>query len=287
MEKIDHPFVFQCDSEIVNDIYKNENNYLIDETAYEDEDKYCCIYFSSNDIYFPNREDVFKKRITENNAFEWYGTRVKKASKHIFLRDIKKQWYLSGINKEINTIEKLTQFLKKETEGYRVITLGSSAGGYASVLLGSFLNAEYMLSFNGQFFLNDLLTTSTEKINPIVFREQHNSAINRFYSIKEFINAPQNIYYFHSSRSQWDITQYNHIKSIKIRTVSFRTGHHGIPFLKSNLKYVINLPLSKLNDLAVKSHYPFLFSIKIEGVLKTFISFSKQILLFFKKRFML
>lgn len=76
--------VFQVDSPIVKETYSTNDNYLIE---YDDtiENKDCCaIYFSSNDVYFPNTEEVFLKRIKERNAYEWYGTRIKKAYKHIF-----------------------------------------------------------------------------------------------------------------------------------------------------------------------------------------------------------
>lgn len=120
-------YVFQTDSEIVRQVYEKQDNYLIeyDEAGPKD---WCAIYFCSNDIYYPNTEEIFRKRIIEKNFFEWYHSRIKKASKHIFVRDIFKQWYLAGINARIDTPEKLTAFLRNETEGFHVVTIGSSAG---------------------------------------------------------------------------------------------------------------------------------------------------------------
>ena len=119
-------YVFQTDSEIVNKVYQKQNNYLIEFDEKGDKE-WCAVYFCSNDIYYPNTEEIFRKRIIEKNFFEWYHSRITKASKHIFIRDIFKQWYLAGINQNINTPEKLIEFLKKETEGYKVVTIGSSA----------------------------------------------------------------------------------------------------------------------------------------------------------------
>ena len=275
MEKINT--VFQTDSEIIAETYRTNSNYLIEYSQVENsKDKYCVLYFSSNDLYFPNTKDTFQNQLLDKNKFEWYGTRVENGSKHIFLRDIKKQWYLTGVNQEYNSIEKLSQFLKKETEGYKVITLGSSAGGYAAVLLGSLLNAELIYTFNGQFQISDLLQTSVEAINPIIFREQLNPAINQYFSLRSFIKKPNCIFYFYSDRSKWDINQFEHIADLGVQTISFRTSHHGIPFFKSNLKYVLNKPKESIRNLVYNVQYPLLFSFKIEGMIKSFYSLFKQ-----------
>ena len=82
----------------------------------------------------------------------------------------------------MNTIPLLLEWLKKETRGYEVYTVGSSAGGYAAVLFGYSLNAERIISFNGQFILYDLLSTSTPEINPILFQD-HSLSEKRNYLI--------------------------------------------------------------------------------------------------------
>lgn len=98
MEEINKTcYVFQVDSDIVQQVYNEKDNFLI-EYDNQGEKKWCAIYFSSNDIYFPNTEEIFRKRIIEKNFFEWYHSRINRAYKHIFVRDIFKQWYLMGIN---------------------------------------------------------------------------------------------------------------------------------------------------------------------------------------------
>lgn len=157
MEEINKTcYVFQVDSDIVQQVYNEQNNFLI-EYDNQGNKNWCAIYFCSNDIYYPNTEEIFRKRIVEKNFFEWYHSRINMASKHIFVRDVFKQWYLMGINAKINTPEKLTEFLRKETEGYNIVTIGSSAGGYAAILHGSLLSAKYILAFNPQFEIKSLL----------------------------------------------------------------------------------------------------------------------------------
>ena len=268
MEKVD--FVFQTDSEIIAEAYTQNPNYLIEFSAEtEPDDQYCILYFSSNDIYYPNNVETFRAQILNKNKFEWYQTRIKKGKKHIFLRDIKKQWYLTGINHEINTIEKLAEFLRKETGGYKIIALGSSAGGFAAVLLGSMLNAETLYTFNGQFMLNDLILRSSEMIDPIIFREQENPEINTYYSLKAHIRKPERIYYFYSNSSKLDVPNFEHIKDLDINFIPFRTSHHGIPFLKTNLNRLLNFPIGEIQGFVGKVNHPLFFSLKIDGLFKT------------------
>lgn len=160
---------FNTDAPCVKQAWEDEPNMLIQDFASpKPQQSYCAIYFSSNDIYFPNTEDVFRKRIVEKNTFEWYGTRIAKATKHIFVRDVFKQWYIRGINAQCNNIEALAALLKEEAKGMKVVTVGSSAGGYAAIVLGSLLQAEYVLAFNAQLDINLIAPR-----NPFVARYQN------------------------------------------------------------------------------------------------------------------
>lgn len=268
--EVNKPFVFQTDSEIVRNTYNHLPNFLIEENEefvkLSNVTKYCAIYFSSNNIYYPNDGDTFRKEIIEKNRFEWYGCRVEKAIKHIFIRDVQKQWYLEGINNEINSIEKLYKFLLKETDGYKTVFVGSSSGGYAAVLFGSMLYASEVFSFNGQFLLEDLILTSSENIDPIIFRQRYNEAINRYFSLRKWIKDEVDIFYFTSCKSEWDNRQYEHIKDLGVNTIFFDTSHHGIPFLKSALPHVINLERVNLLSFKNKRFHPILFTMKFVGI---------------------
>lgn len=277
-------YVFQIDSEIVNDIYNTRNNYLISYNEDCLDKNTCAIYFSSNDIYFPNSEEVFNKKIVEKDFFEWYGTRVKNVYKHILLRDVHKQWYLTGINEKINSPENLLEFLIQQTEGCSVTTLGSSAGGYAAVLYGSLLNAKKAIVFNAQFEIQTLLDSSSKDTDPLIFRFQ-NLPVSKYYDIKPFISKELEVYYFMSLGSEWDFEQYTHIKDVdSINVLKFKTKHHGIPFLKSALDKVVNLEGEKLKKYTRLNNYPILFTIRMVGLLKTFNGAKKQLLAKYKKK---
>lgn len=258
--------VFQVDHPLVKQAYRGDNHKIVfDDTRPKE---ICALYFSSNNIYFPNDESVFRKRILEADAYEWYRTRVRAAHKHVFLRDVFKQWYLTGLNDRVSTPEKLLEFLRAETEGYRVVALGSSAGGYAAVLYGSLLGAERILSFNGQMELDSLLASSVPEINPVLF-DLKETALRKYYDLRGFIRDPSAVYYFHSMHSKWDRDQAAHVADLGLNAIGFRTGHHGIPFLKSSLDDVLQLDATRLRKLAGSSHRPLLFSVKTTGLGRT------------------
>jgi hypothetical protein len=269
MEKIKEN-VFQVDSAIVQEA-RTLDNYLIivDEKNSAEETQICAVYFASNYIYYPNTADSFQKAILNKNRFEWWNLKHPKATKHIFIRDIYKQWYLHGINNKINSLEKLADFLEKEIRGYTSYFIGSSAGGYAAVLLGSLLNVNRVYAFNNQFYLHDLLESSSAAVDPLIFREQDNSKINKYYTIKEFIKEPEKVYYFHSNRSDWDVRQFKAVQDLKMNVVSVNTNIHGIPLLKNNLITLFSLDEPELQKLAIKTLNPIKFSIKIIGFFET------------------
>lgn len=267
--EVKEPFVFQADSDIVNEYYTSHKNYLIEYNS-EIIKEYCIIYFSSNDLYYPNTEIAFKESIVQKRRFEWYFNRVTFGHKHIFIRDIKKQWYLEGINSTLNHPQKLYEFLKEETKDYKVILLGSSAGGFISVIMGQMLNAERIYSFNGQFEIRSILKSKkAQMFDPILYRNQNSNLHKPFYDSLNFITNPSKIYYFHSNESQWDIEQYGHVKHIDLNVIKFKTNNHGIPFLKSNLPKVLSFSLEELNELSGKLYHPVFFSLKLVGFLKT------------------
>lgn len=260
------------------------NNFLIEYDVENKAANICAVYFSSNDIYFPNAELIFKKRIVEKNFFEWYNNRIQGAYKHIFVRDIKKQWYLDGINTQMDSQDKVGAFLKAETAGSRVVTLGSSAGGYAAVLFGSVLKADRILSFNGQFEIGSLLQSSSADRDPLIFRYAGTTRA-KYFDIKPYIDQSLSTFYFTSLDSAWDKQQRQHIQDVSsIKTVAFKTAHHGIPFVKDALPNVINLSESELNKLTRKTHHPLFFSVHRIGLIRVVKGLYKQIRQRYKNR---
>lgn len=252
-------------------IYSNSANYTIECT---NNSKDCvAIYFTSHNLFFPHNAESFQKSVIEKDHFEWKNSRVTRAGKHIFLRDVYKQWYASGINADINTADKLAEWLMQQTAGYKeVVCLGSSGGGYAATLIGTLIHADIILNFNGQWSFYDQIEKDGTVISPLIKEMIENSHEGqKYFSIANKQYDNENVYYFVSCQSQWDNEQLQLIKDFQsTHIIRFATAHHGIPFLKSTLPCIINMKTEKLDDLAKGKHIPVFFDLKIAGVSATF-----------------
>lgn len=75
----------------------------------------------------------------------------------IYLRDLKHNWYLNGVPGIGGNVGQIAEFLNtkiKEGKYTKVITIGASAGGYAALLYGALLNANVILAFSPQTFID-------------------------------------------------------------------------------------------------------------------------------------
>lgn len=235
-------------------MWRENRNYLIE---YSDgHNNVCAIYFTSNGIYFPNTEKTFVHEIVERNRYEWYGTRFQEASKHIFVRDVFKQWYLRGINKEIDSHKRLFEFLKKETEGYEIVTIGSSAGGYASALFGSLLRASKSIAFSPQI----TIVNKIENKNPVVAAYAQLS--DEDLCIYDKIKDNRNLVTFYSKFSKTDKDDVMLAKSMLGVVVWFHSGFHGVPFKSFALPTIMNMDMDQLHRLSAHIHYRWSFSLR-------------------------
>lgn len=141
------------------DIYRNEDNFIIKESNKHSNN--CFVFLSSHGLYKENGDIEVLKRMHDTNRYEWLSlfSNHKVAGcckKAIFIRDIKKIFYLDGINNRLDSITKLAMFLKKETEGMNVYLIGSSAGGYAAYIISNYLqNVKRIYSLGGILDLNE------------------------------------------------------------------------------------------------------------------------------------
>lgn len=262
--------------------WKHNHNYKVEYDESCGNHEFCAIYFASNAIYFPNTEMVFTKRIVECDTYEWWKCRIKKAYKHIFVRDVFKQWYVTGINSSINSQDRLYDFLKKETHGYKIITCGSSAGGYASVLMGIRLHAVSVFCFNAQFTL--LHEFNGNHGNHLLHSQMTPSYCMDLAQIMRN-NTHTKIYYIYSNRSLIDNIQRKHIKGIEhVYCIEFNSSLHGVPILHVTLQNLFNMEHTKLVKLASKVHTPLTFNLRTSGGAACVCGFCKQIYRKYKKK---
>ena len=102
--------------------------------------------------------------------------------------------------------------LKNETEGYKIITVGSSAGGFAAVLFGILLNVEKIFSFSGQFSLSLILN---EAETPFLFSEKSNIQKNKYFDLPVLLkNSSSPVYYFFPYYNKNDYIQAQQVCNI-------------------------------------------------------------------------
>lgn len=215
--------------------YEKDNYYYVDTDVDSD---ICYIFFSSNGLYFPNTEEVFQSQILEKDRYEWKwvarNSKVyNRASRVIFVRDVYKCWYTRGINSCADTIDKTLGLLKELTKGYRVITVGSSAGGYMAVLSAVKLNAEVCFNFSGQYHISEKLG-------------------NPYYDLTGLIKEYKgNIFYFVPAHHETDQKEYLSVRDNScIKLFLFDDDKHAATMLTGNMCFIID----KEED-ALLSHY--------------------------------
>jgi hypothetical protein len=258
------------------EVYSHHPNYEIINCNKGDDR--CIIYFSSNGLYYPNDSETFCKEIIEKNRFEWRRNILRSANKVIFLRDVTKQWYLEGINVNINTIEKLICFLEEQTRGLKVICVGSSAGGYAATLFGCLLNASHVFNFSGQFYLFDILQTEQGRaLNPTLVKYENAAEYRKYFSIVDYIKTSQTpIFYFFPTWSNRDIVQSKLVENIKsVHEFKFKSKTHGSTCFEINFLDIFSQNREKVYQL--QRYYknslisPFLFSVKTSGLARSLV----------------
>lgn len=276
--------IFQIDSKIVKDTFmKSENIKVVD--VLDEASNLCVVYFSSNELYYPNTEYAFHNTIEKRDKYEWINTKYPGAKRLIFVRDIQKQWYLEGVSVKNNTPELLANQLKELCKDYTIYTIGSSAGGFAALLFGSMIKAKRVYAFNAQLDLNIIIKDSSPLINPILFKYQYNESRSKYYQVSNFLNANTKYFYFQSAKSGMDIVQYETCsKKSLLKKIEFSTSNHGFPFLRHNLLFVLGLTEDELEEMAKHKLHPFVFSIKVDGFWRAFYLSSKAVLKRLKKK---
>ncbi len=122
------------------------------------------------DIYLSQKEEVplilafggLSNQLSEP-VFEFRNYLTKNFECHfIFVRDLEQVWYHAGVKdltpkSEEDQILGTVATLKEEIAKIpytRLVTLGTSAGGYASLLFGILLEVDYIVSFSPQTYLD-------------------------------------------------------------------------------------------------------------------------------------
>ena len=212
----------------------------------------CYIFFSSNAIYYPNTREQFEETIIRNDRYEWENlasseSLVQNSGMHIFVRDVYKQWYVEGINTRINSIEKLLDYLKALTEGYEVITVGNSAGGYMAVIAAGFLNALQCFNFAGQVSLEEFLER-----NFLLQAAREDISKNKYFNIQNIYRDMKcDVYYFYAALNKEDCKSYGQIENYKnVKGFGFKQTIHGVSMFADNMVPILCKTEKEMDRLA-------------------------------------
>lgn len=235
----------------IQELYNTRKNFQLIKTKITT--KRLIIFFTSNHIFCDEKHFL----VPDYEYYEWIN--ISKDinnyySNIIFVRNVHRCWYLNGINKQINSIDKLVNFLKeiinKYCNGYEITVCGTSAGGYMATLCGIKLNADIVMNFCGQFVLNfeaynpkyvklsDYL--KYKSIIPLIKKQSANND-----KIKTQIN-----YYF-PYYSEVDYIQYLKVRNLEnLNILKFDNTRHGRTVFPIYYKDILTMNKKQLNELA-------------------------------------
>ena len=148
-----------------------------------------------------------------------------------------------------------------------MITLGSSAGGYAAVAYGVRLQAEHVLTFSPQLNL-----TPHVKPTDILAKQYVDTQGSLVNCIPLLEQSSTPVFYFYGQGSQQDVKQARLVEHIPtVHRFVFNSDVHGPPMHVFDLTALLAMPTSQLQKLhqqfanrTINKHY---FSIVLNGML--------------------
>ena len=166
----------------------------------------------------------------------------------LFVTDTIQTWFLYGINSEIDTIEKLTEYLGQVIKEYdNVGFVGSSMGGYGAILFGQLLNPNHCVAFSPQTFLSDELREKYgEDRFPKYFHRLDNEKIE-YYDLLNFKSENTTIDIYYGVKNRLDSLHSERMGQLKnVRLHPINSDSHNIA---SVIKEHFNLPNTIINSM--------------------------------------
>lgn len=230
---------------IIDEYYEKDNYYIID---HGNNTKKYLIFFSGNGLYFPNTVETFNEKIAKRDRYEWQNVikgakKLKKFEKIIFVRDLYKTWYVRGINKRVNTLDKLAEMLSELCkDATEIVTVGNSAGGYIASLMGVLLNASAVYNFSGQYDI-----AYAVKDNPF-WKAFSKVEGKKYQDLCPLIESSKvSIFYFYPGRCEADLKQYELVKNMKnVYSFALDDENHGLTVLPMNYQYLFAMSSKRL-----------------------------------------
>lgn len=184
--------------------------------------KYAVVYFSSHALY-ENSCQSFQKKIIENDYFEfnndWWRNEVPLDS--FYFRDVRKQWYVGGINSNAPSLISTMDQVRALTAAYEcVFCVGISAGGFMALACAARFENFFAISFSGFVNLNVIGENNSLALNWV---KSSGGALEFSQSNARYLN-------FLSSGNELDKLQLADCIERNIDYISIDSCKHGLQF---------------------------------------------------------
>ena len=234
------------DKNIIQNTYETYDNYKVIKTKAKT--GRAIVFFSGNGLY--QDEEDFKKNIIQMDKYHWKNiAQNKKILKYydliVLIRDIKVQWYVEGINKNINSVDKIIELISELTKNYSLTTCGVSSGGYMASLVGAKLGAEKIYSVSGQYKIDH----QSDK-EPFIEKFRNNENVSKYYCITPYLSSENKIIYFYPDKFEDDIFQHSFIKDFNFVEFMFDDDEHALPRIGVAYPKLLTMSYEELKILA-------------------------------------
>lgn len=234
------------------ELYRYYGELLNYKTQICEGDEYIYIFFTSHGLYYPTTLEEFKKQVVENDRYEWENISKNKkinnrAIEYIFIRDIYKSWCLQGINREFDTIDKVADFLAEKLKGKKVITVGSSAGGYMAIVFGLLIKASAIYAFAPQISLEVY-----DRFHEVKYLSDYKikSEVSQYLSLQKLLddNVSSEVFAIFPTMCEEDAAQLEIVESLKnerLHVLKVKYNQHGTPIYGESVVQILGGAISE------------------------------------------
>jgi len=158
-----------------------------------------------------------------------------------FFKDTAQCWYHNGIVGLGNNIDACVDSIKnliKDIKYNKIITLGTSAGGYAAILFGILLKVDTILSFSCQTFLdkNNRILYADDSRSEYIQKLYRSNNDAKYYDLLHLDNnVVKNIVLILGIQDQTDIKHINRMKAwSNVKIIEYNAGHAMIKSMRDD-----------------------------------------------------
>lgn len=156
---------------------------------------------------------------------------------------------MQGVGAGITSIDMMVKYLEPFVKGYRLVTVGNSAGGYLAMILGILLHAAFVISISGQVDIT--LYASDGDAYPELCRSKENPEKSKYFNILDMLQRSEvPIFYLYAARCGQDKDQFRMVEGFQcVYPVAFDSFQHGVAALPFNYPLLMCYTLQQWQEL--------------------------------------